>query len=76
MRGTAGGPFDNTVSRSLSGQSVPYGEANNGQGSMVGRMVTEIYYIGRGQGGSTATKNNIGQDVWSLWRKTSDEAPV
>jgi type IV pilus assembly protein PilW len=39
-------------------------------------MVTEIYYIGRGQGGSTATKNNIGQDVWSLWRKTSDEAPV
>ena len=76
VRGTGGGPFENTVARSLSGQSVPYGEANNGQGSIVGRMVTEIYYIGRGQGGSTATKNNVGQDVWSLWRKTSEEAPV
>lgn len=76
VRGTGGSAFQNAPGRSLSGQSVSYGEANNAQGSSVGRMITEIYYIGRGAGGSTPTQNNIGQDVWSLWRKTSEDAPV
>jgi type IV pilus assembly protein PilW len=76
VRGTAAGVFDNAAGQSLSAQGSPYGEANNAQGASVGRLITEIYYIGRGKGGATPTKNSRNQDVWSLWRKVSEEPPV
>jgi len=60
-----------TATVSLSPSGVPYGEANNAQGTSVGRILTEIYYIAQGTG-----TNNRNQTPWSLWRKTSEDAPV
>ena len=34
-------------------------------------MLTDIYYVAQG-----TAANNRGQTPWSLWRKTSEEAPV
>jgi hypothetical protein len=60
-----------TSTTSLSPSGVAYGEANNAQGSSVGRVMTEIYYVAQGSG-----TNNRNQTPWSLWRKTSEDAPV
>jgi len=72
VRATGAALFQNAAGRSLSGQSVPYGEANNGQGTAVGRVMSDIYYIGR----AATLTNNAGADVWSLWRKTSEDPPI
>jgi type IV pilus assembly protein PilW len=65
------GLFENAAGASLSSGGVPYGEANNAQGSSVGRVITDIYFIAQGAG-----TNNRNQTPWSLWRKTSEDAPV
>ncbi len=60
-----------TATVTLSPTGLPYGEANNSQGSSVGRVMTDIYYVAQGTG-----TNNRNQTPWSLWRKTSEDAPV
>ncbi len=65
------GLFQNAAGGSLSGEGTPYGEANNGQGSTVGRVLTDIYFIAQGTG-----TNNRNQTPWSLWRKVSEDAPI
>ena len=70
-RGTGVGIFQNSPAKTLSEQGVPYGEATDAQGTVVGRVLTDIYYIAQGAG-----TNNRGQTPWSLWRKVSQAAPV
>jgi len=70
-RGTGVGVFQNSPGKTLSEQGVPYGEATDAQGTAVGRVLTDIYYIAQGAG-----TNNRGQTPWSLWRKVSQAAPV
>ncbi len=70
-RGTGGGIFDNDAGANLSEQGIPYGEANNGQGTSVGRVLSDIYFIAQGTG-----TNNRGDTPWSLWRKVASDAPV
>lgn len=65
------GIFQNVASGSLSPVGAQYGEANNAQGSSVGRVLTDIYFIAQGAG-----TNNRNQTPWSLWRKVSEDAPV
>ena len=65
------GLYQNAPLASLSPMGIPYGEANNAQGSSVGRVMTDIYYVAQGTG-----TNNRNQTPWSLWRKTSEDAPV
>ncbi len=65
------GTFQNAPLGSLSPTGIPYGEANNAQGANVGRVLTDIYYVAQGSG-----TNNRNQVPWSLWRKTSEDAPV
>jgi type IV pilus assembly protein PilW len=72
QRDVAGaGLFQNVAGGSLSSAGVPYGESNNAQGSSVGRVLTDIYFIAQGAG-----TNNRNQTPWSLWRKVSEDAPV
>jgi len=64
---------------SLSPSGVPYGQANNAQGSAVGRVMTEIYYVAQAPDPTNPAvqrTNNRNQGVWSLWRKTSEDPPV
>jgi type IV pilus assembly protein PilW len=70
-RGTGVGIFQNSPAKSLSEQSIPYGEATNSQGSSVGRVLSDMYFVAQGAG-----TNNRAQTPWSLWRKTSEDAPV
>jgi type IV pilus assembly protein PilW len=70
-RGTGAGIYQNSPAKTLSEQGIPYGEATNAQGSAVGRVLTDIYFVAQGAG-----SNNRGQTPWSLWRKTSEDAPV
>jgi len=65
------GLYQNLALQPLSPTGIPYGEANNAQGSSVGRVLTDIYYVAQGAG-----TNNRNQIPWSLWRKTSEDAPV
>jgi len=65
------GLYQNVAGGSLSPTGIPYGEANNAQGSTVGRVLTDIYFVAQ----STGT-NNRNQTPWSLWRKVSEDAPV
>jgi type IV pilus assembly protein PilW len=65
------GLFQNGAGGSLSSEGIPYGQANNAQGSSVGRVLTDIYFIAQGAG-----TNNRNQTPWSLWRKVSEDAPV
>jgi type IV pilus assembly protein PilW len=65
------GLYQNALLGSLSPTGIPYGEANNAQGASVGRVLTDIYYVAQGTG-----TNNRNQTPWSLWRKTSEDAPV
>ena len=41
------------------------------EGAAVFGVVTEIYFVARGTG-----RNNVGAAPWSLWRKTTTDAPV
>ena len=70
-RPSAGGPFGNRASHSLSRDDQPFGGGVGPEGAGVGRVVTEIYFVARGAG-----VNNRGGDVWSLWRKTGAARPV
>ncbi len=70
-RGTGGAIYQNAPGKSLSDQGAPYGEATNAQGSNVGRVFSDIYYIAEGAG-----TNNRGDAPWSLWRKVSEDPPV
>jgi type IV pilus assembly protein PilW len=70
-RGTGGAIYQNAPAKNLSEQGVPYGEATNAQGSAVGRVLTDIYFIAAGAG-----TNNRGATPWSLWRKVSEDPPV
>lgn len=65
------GLYQNAPLGSLSPTGIPYGEANNAQGASVGRVLTDVYYVAQGAG-----TNNRNQTPWSLWRKTSEDAPV
>lgn len=65
------GLYQNAVLGSLTPTGIPYGEANNAQGSSVGRVMTDVFYVAQGSG-----TNNRNQIPWSLWRKTSEDAPV
>src|SRR5262245_20883017 len=65
------GVFQNAAAGSLSPVGVPYGETTNPQGSSIGRVLTDIYFIAQGAG-----TNNRNQTPWSLWRKVSEDAPV
>lgn len=70
-RPTADGPFENRAAHSLSGDDEPYGGGTGPEGAAVGRVVTEIYFVARGAG-----RNNRGETVWSLWRKTGADRPA
>ncbi len=64
------GLYQNAPLATLSPTTV-YGAANNSEGATVGRVMTDIYYVAQGTG-----TNNRNQTPWSLWRKTSEDAPV
>jgi type IV pilus assembly protein PilW len=65
------GLYQNAPLSTLSAMGIPYGAANDAQGASVGRVMTDIYYVAQGTG-----TNNRNQTPWSLWRKTSEDAPV
>jgi type IV pilus assembly protein PilW len=65
------GLYQNVAGASLSQGGIPYGEANNAQGSAVGRVLTDVYFVAQGSG-----TNNRNQTPWSLWRKVSEDAPM
>jgi len=65
------GLYQNAPLATLSPTGIAYGEANSAQGASVGRVMTDIYYVAQGTG-----TNNRNQTPWSLWRKTSEDAPV
>jgi type IV pilus assembly protein PilW len=65
------GLYQNAPLASLSPTGLPYGQATDAQGASVGRILTDIYYVAQGTG-----TNNRNQTPWSLWRKTSEDAPV
>lgn len=66
-----GGIYQNSPAKTLSDQGAPYGEATNAQGSAIGRVLSDMYYIAEGAG-----TNNRGDAPWSLWRKVSEDPPV
>ena len=70
-RGTGTGVFENALGAGLSEEGIPYGTAVNGQGSSVGRIITEIYFIANGAG-----INNRGDTPRALWRRSGVNAPV
>ena len=70
-RTPGGEPFDNAAGVSLSDTGTPYGNASAPEGAAVFGVVTEIYFIARGTG-----RNNVGSAPFSLWRKTTTDAPV
>jgi len=59
------GPFGNRAEQSLSRDDQPFGGGAGPEGAGVGRVVSEVYFVGRGVG-----INNRDETVWSLWRKT------
>ncbi len=63
--------FDNAAGVSLSDTGAHYGSASSPEGAAVFGVVTEIYFIARGTG-----RNNVGSAPFSLWRKTTTDAPV
>lgn len=63
--------FDNAAGVSLSDGDMPYGNASSAEGAAVFGVVTEIYFVARGTG-----RNNVGSAPFSLWRKTTTDAPV
>ena len=71
VRTPGGESFDNAAGVSLSDTDTPYGNASSPEGAAVFGVVTEIYYIARGTG-----RNNVGSAPFSLWRKTTTDAPA
>lgn len=63
--------FDNAAGLSLSDTGAHYGNASSPEGAAVFGVVTEIYFVARGTG-----RNNVGSAPFSLWRKTTTDAPV
>ena len=66
-----GGVFENSAAATLSEIGVAYGLSGDSQGTTVGRVVTDIYFVANGAG-----TNNRGDTPLSLWRKTAAAAPV
>lgn len=71
VRTPGGDRFDNAAGASLSATDTPYGNVPSPEGAAVFGVVTEIYFVARGTG-----RNNVGAAPWSLWRKTTTDAPV
>ena len=71
VRTPGGESFDNAAGVSLSDTDTPYGNASSPEGAAVFGIVTEIYFIARGTG-----RNNVGSAPFSLWRKTTTDAPA
>jgi len=65
------GLYQNAPLATLSATGTPYGAATKAEGASVGRVLTDVYYVAQGTG-----TNNRSQTPWSLWRKTSEDAPV
>jgi hypothetical protein len=55
----------------LSEQNVAYGTTTDAQGTTVGRLFAEIYFIA-----DSAGTNNRGQTPRALWRKSGNDAPI
>ena len=62
---------DNRAGASLLGGGNAFGGFRSPRGAMVGRVVTEIYFVAR-----SAADNNRGQPAWSLWRRTATDRAV
>ena len=71
VRGTGAGLYDNAATETLSELGVPFGDAVSSQGTVVGRVATDIYYIAQGAG-----TNNRDQRTLALWRRSGTAAPV
>jgi type IV pilus assembly protein PilW len=71
VRGVGGGTFDNSPVATLSELGVAYGDATSGQGTVVGRVVTDVYFVARGVG-----TNNRDEPTMALWRRSGTAAPV
>ncbi|MDA1073998.1 MAG: PilW family protein [Proteobacteria bacterium] len=69
-RGATKGKFGNS-GNPLSETGLSYGNVVNSQGSTVGRVVTDIYYIGPGAG-----VDNRGAPVLALWRRSGIDAAI
>ena len=69
-RAAGAGIYENSAGP-LSEEGIPYGTGVNSQGTTVGRVITDIYYIAEGAG-----VNNRGQNPRSLWRRSGTTAPV
>ena len=63
-----GGVYENSADLSL---GAHFGDVLGLQGTSVGRVVTDIYYIAEGAG-----TNNRGDTPLSLWRRSGTTAPV
>jgi type IV pilus assembly protein PilW len=70
-RASGAGTYENSAAKTLSDENIPYGNAINGQGSTVGRVITDIYFIADGAG-----TNNVGATPLSLWLRSGINAPV
>ncbi|MBV1907633.1 MAG: PilW family protein [Pseudomonadales bacterium] len=66
------GNFSNVAGSTLSAMNFPYGNAADAQGTTVGHIQTEIYYLAT----DANRVNNLGNPIKSLWRKTGAAAPV
>lgn len=64
LRASGAGPYDNANDAALAG--APYGGEAGPQGALVGRVMTEIYFIAAG----------AAPGVSSLWRRSGAAAPV
>ena len=68
QRNTGPGLYEN---RNGIGLGNHFGDVIGLQGTTVGRIVTDIFFVGRGTG-----RNNRGQQVSSLFRRSGTAAPV
>ena len=66
LRVPGAGLYGNAVGRSLSDAGEPFGGDSGPQGTVVGRVLTEIYFVAAG----------AGPGVLSLWRRSGVAAPV
>lgn len=63
--------YQNRAGAVLSEQNVAYGTTADAQGTTVGRLFAEIYFIA-----DSASTNNRGQTPRALWRKSGNDAPI
>ena len=66
LREPGAGPYGNLTGSVLSAAGRPYGGQAGPQGAVVGRVLTEIYFIAVG----------AGPGILSLWRRSGTDAPV